>query len=100
MIRKTIEEIKAEYPNPGSMHNRVVNRNYCVGGAILKACKIHTIGHPIVKVLADGLQMINTELPECCAHSYAYNIIEANDAHRYEKAWAIAEEAFNYKENE
>ena len=97
MIHKTIEQIKAEYPNPESAENKVLKSGYCVGGAIIRAYEHGHGSYPSIDILVRTLWAINPALTRSKAVDYASDIIFANDARQYKKAWDIADEALNYK---
>src|ERR1043166_2129107 len=98
MVRKTIEEIRAEYPNPRSAFIGGAMCDYCVGGAIILACQLGLERFPIKRVLAKYLQMLNPQLSDNEAMEYAYVITIVNDANDCDEAWTIANEALTYRE--
>ena len=98
MVRKTIEQIRAEYPNPRSALTAGVLCDYCVGGAIILACQLGSDRFPVKRVLAKRLQMLNPQLSDNGAMAYAYAITIANDANDFDKAWTLANNALTHRE--
>lgn len=96
----TAKSIRERHPDPIKVKDRDLKDNgYCVGGAVLLYFGRYgeDYGFPTSTLLKQELTWINPILPEGRAQELAYDILLSNDNGEFERAWALVDEALNYR---